>query len=54
MNATVDLRLQFEAVGHMPDDDQSVVMALLDGMIMKCQAKRMAGNLSIPELNARH
>lgn len=34
----------------MPDDDQGVVMALLDGMIMNCQAKRMAGNLSIPEL----
>lgn len=38
MNATVDLRVQVEAVGHMPVDDQSVVMAPLDGMITKCQA----------------
>lgn len=30
-----DLRLPFEAVGQMPDEDRHIVKALLDGMIMK-------------------
>ncbi len=41
-----DLRLQFEAVSHMPDDDRRIIKALLDGMIMKYQTKQMVGNLS--------
>lgn len=41
-----DLRLQFEAVSHMPDDDQRIIKALLDGMIIKYQTKQMVGNLS--------
>ena len=41
-----DLRLQFEAVSHMPDEDRRVVKALLEGMIVKHQAKQMVGSLS--------
>jgi transcriptional regulator with XRE-family HTH domain len=41
-----DLRLQFEAVSHMPDDDRRIVKALLDGMIIKYQTKQLVGNLS--------
>jgi transcriptional regulator with XRE-family HTH domain len=41
-----DLRLQFEAVGHMSHDDQRIIKALLDGMIVKHQTKQMVGNLS--------
>lgn len=41
-----DLRLQFEAVSQLPEEDRKIVKALLDGMIIKHQAKRMVGNLS--------
>jgi transcriptional regulator with XRE-family HTH domain len=41
-----DLRLQFEAVSHMPEEDRRIVKALLEGMIMKYQTKQMVGNLS--------
>jgi len=41
-----DLLLQFEAVSHMPDDERRIVKALLDGMIMKYQTRKMVSNLS--------
>jgi transcriptional regulator with XRE-family HTH domain len=41
-----ELRLQFEAVSALPEEDLKVIKALLDGMIIKHQAKRMVGNLS--------
>jgi transcriptional regulator with XRE-family HTH domain len=41
-----DLRLQFEAVSHMADEDRRIVKALLEGMIVKYQTKQMVGNLS--------
>jgi len=41
-----DLRLQFEAVSHMADEDRRIVKALLDGMIVKYQTKQMVGNFS--------
>ena len=41
-----DLRLQFEAVSHMSDDDRRIIKALLDGMIVKHQTRRMVENLS--------
>ncbi|WP_415840561.1 helix-turn-helix domain-containing protein [Roseateles saccharophilus] len=41
-----DLRLQFEAVSHMADEDRRIVKALLEGMIVKYQTKEMVGNLS--------
>jgi hypothetical protein len=41
-----DLRLQFEAVSHMADEDRRIVKALLDGMIVKYQTKLMVGSLS--------
>lgn len=41
-----DLRLQFEAVSRMPDEDKRIVKALLDGMIVKYQTKQLVGGLS--------
>lgn len=41
-----DLVLQFEAVSHMPDDERRIIKALLDGMIMKYQTRKMVSNLS--------
>lgn len=41
-----DLRLQFEAVSRMPDEDKRIVKALLDGMIVKYQTKHLVGGLS--------
>ncbi len=41
-----EMRLQFEAVSLLPDEDRRIVKALLDGMIVKHQAKRMVGSLS--------
>jgi transcriptional regulator with XRE-family HTH domain len=41
-----DLRLQFEAVSHMPDEERRIVKALLDGMIVKYQTRQMVSNLS--------
>ena len=37
-----DLKLQFEAVSRFPDDEKNVVKALLEGMILKHEAKRWA------------
>ena len=44
--AAQEMRLQFEAVSQLPDEDQKVVKAVLDGMIVKHQTKRMVGSLS--------
>lgn len=41
-----DLALQFEAVSHMPDEERRIIKALLDGMIMKYQTRKMVSNLS--------
>lgn len=41
-----DLRLQFEAVSHMPEDERRIVKALLEGMIVKYQTRQMVGSLS--------
>ncbi len=41
-----DLRLQFEAVSHRPDEERRIVKALLDGMIVKYQTRQMVSNLS--------
>lgn len=41
-----DLRLRFEAVSHMSDDDRRIIKALLDGMIVKHQTRQMVDNLS--------
>ncbi|WP_350404409.1 hypothetical protein ABCR88_08410 [Pseudomonas sp. W17] len=38
-----DLRLRFEAVSNMPEQEKSVIKALLDGMILKYQASRIMG-----------
>lgn len=41
-----EMRLQFEAITQLPDEDQRAVRAILDGMIVKHQAKRMVESLS--------
>jgi len=41
-----DLRLQFEAVSQMSDEEKKIIRALLDGMIVKHQAKQMMNGLS--------
>ncbi len=40
-----ELRLQFEAVSHMPPEEKKITQALLEGMIVKHQAKQMVGGL---------
>jgi len=40
------MRLQFEAISQLPDEDQRAVRAMLDGMIVKHQAKKIVGSLS--------
>jgi transcriptional regulator with XRE-family HTH domain len=40
-----ELRLQFEAVSHMPAEEKRIVQALLEGMIVKYQTKQMVGGL---------
>ncbi|HMM81495.1 MAG TPA: transposase [Pyrinomonadaceae bacterium] len=37
-----DFKLQFEAVSRFPDDEKNIVKALLEGMILKHEAKRWA------------
>lgn len=41
-----DLRLQFEAVSRMPEEERKIVKALLEGMIVKYQTKQLVGGLS--------
>ena len=37
-----DLKLQFEAVSRFPDEEKKIIKALLEGMILKHEAKRWA------------
>ena len=39
-----DLQLKFEAIQQMSADDQQVIKSLLEGMILKHQAKVMLGH----------
>jgi len=36
-----DMALQFEAVSAMPEEERKIIKALLDGMILKYQAKQI-------------
>jgi len=36
-----ELKLQFEAVSHMPPEDKQAIKVLLDGMIVKQRARHM-------------
>lgn len=38
-----ELALQFEAVSNMPEEEKKIIRPLLDGMILKYQAKRLLG-----------
>lgn len=35
-----DLKLQFEAIKQMPPEDKQIIKAMLDGMILKHEARR--------------
>ncbi len=35
-----DLRLQFEAVSKLPKEEKKIIKALLEGMLIKHEAKR--------------
>lgn len=37
-----DFRLQFEAISRFEDDDKKVIKALLEGMILKYETKRIS------------
>lgn len=39
------LKLQFEAINQLPEEEIQVVKSLLDGMLVKHQTKQMIGNL---------
>lgn len=41
-----DLRLQFEAISHMPPEEKQIIKALLEGMIIKHQTKQLVSDLS--------
>ncbi len=41
-----DLRLQFEAVSQMPEEEKKIIKALLEGMIVKHQTRKMVSGLS--------
>lgn len=43
---SAELRLQFEAVSQFPEEERKIVKALLDGLIIKHQTKRMVSTLS--------
>lgn len=36
-----ELALQFEAVNNMPEEERHIIRALLDGMILRYQAKKI-------------
>lgn len=36
------LRLQFEAISHMPEDEQGIILELIEGMIIKYETRRWA------------
>ncbi|AWB66171.1 hypothetical protein C2869_06850 [Saccharobesus litoralis] len=37
-----ELRLQFEAISHFDADEKKIIKALLEGMILKHETKRIA------------
>jgi hypothetical protein len=41
-----ELRLQFEAVAQLPKADRQVIKALIEGMIVKHETKRLVGRIS--------
>jgi len=46
-----DLKLQFEAVSELDDDDKLIIREVLEGLIVKYQAKRWSrlSNMSAPK-----
>ncbi len=40
-----ELKLQFEAVRQLPNEDRKVIKAMLDGMIVKHRTKQLVGEL---------
>lgn len=48
-----ELRLQFEAVSRFDDEDKKIVKALLEGLILKNEAKRWMQASEAPESKAK-
>ena len=42
-----DLKLQFEAISRMSDEEKVIIKSLLEGMILKHQTKQMVNSLSV-------
>jgi transcriptional regulator with XRE-family HTH domain len=43
-----ELRLQFDVIARLDEDEKRVIRELIDGMILKYQARRWAGNALPP------
>ena len=41
-----ELRLQVEAVAQLPEPDQQVIKAMIEGIIVKHETKRLVGRIS--------
>ena len=42
------LKLQFEAIAHLPEEEQYVLKEVIDGMILKYEARRWTGAARSP------
>ena len=43
-----ELRLQFDVITHLEDEEKRIIRELIDGMILKYQARRWAGSSPTP------
>jgi transcriptional regulator with XRE-family HTH domain len=48
-----DLRLHFETLAQLPDEDKNVIKALIEGLIAKHRARQIVGEFGAPPPSAR-
>ncbi len=48
-----ELRLQFDVIARLDDEEKRVIRELIDGMILKYQARRWAGSAPAPAKEAK-
>jgi transcriptional regulator with XRE-family HTH domain len=48
-----ELRLQFDVIARMEEDEKRIIRELIDGMILKYQARRWAGATPAPTSGAK-
>ena len=48
----VDFRLQFDVINHLDEDEQRIIRELIDGMILKYQARRWSASPPPPPTQA--